>query len=77
MEEKRVAATAKNAEVEILKMLDVAEQKVHRTVEEASKTANEEASKTFSVAHSTKFSLSPAIRAWRTLLIVGRLDSVA
>lgn len=47
MEDKRAAATGKNAEAEILKMLDEAEQKVRRTIEEASKTANEEASKTF------------------------------
>ena len=47
MEDKRAAAIAKNAEAEILKMLEAAEQKLHRTIEEARKTANEEASKTF------------------------------
>jgi cell division initiation protein len=47
MEDKKTSGIAKNAEAEILKMLEAAEQKVHRTIEEASKTANEEASKTF------------------------------
>ncbi len=47
MEDKKTSAMAKNAEAEILKMLEEAEQKLHRTIEEARKTANEEASKTF------------------------------
>ena len=47
MEDKSTAAIAKNAEAEILKMLEAAEQKLHRAIEEARKTANEEASKTF------------------------------
>ena len=47
MEDKRASAMAKNAEAEMLKMLEAAEQKLHRTIEEARKTANEEASKVF------------------------------
>lgn len=47
MEDKRAAAIAKNAEAEVLKMLEEAEQKLHRAIEEARKTANEEASKAF------------------------------
>jgi len=47
MEDKRAAAIGKNAEAEILKMLEEAEQKLRRTIEEASKTANGEASKAF------------------------------
>lgn len=47
MEDKRTAAIAKNAETEIFKLLESAEQKVHRTIDEARKTANEEADKTF------------------------------
>jgi vacuolar-type H+-ATPase subunit H len=47
MEDKRAAGIAKNAENEMLKMLEVAEQKLHRTIEETRKTANEEASKAF------------------------------
>ena len=47
MEDKRASAMAKNAEAEMLKMLEAAEQKLHRTIEEARKTASEEASKAF------------------------------
>jgi vacuolar-type H+-ATPase subunit H len=47
MEDKKTAIT-KNAEAEILKMLEAAEQKLDRTIEEARKTANEEANKIFS-----------------------------
>jgi regulator of protease activity HflC (stomatin/prohibitin superfamily) len=47
MEDKRIAAIRKNAEAEILKMLEAAEQKLHQIIEEARKTANQEASKTF------------------------------
>jgi vacuolar-type H+-ATPase subunit H len=47
MEDNKAAAIAKNAEAEMLKMLEEAEQKLHRTIEEARKTANEEASKAF------------------------------
>jgi len=47
MEDKNSAAIAKNAESEILKILEAAEQKLRRTIEEARETANEEASKTF------------------------------
>ena len=47
MEDKRTAALRKNAEAEILKMLEMAEQKLHRIIEDARAAANEEASKTF------------------------------
>jgi regulator of protease activity HflC (stomatin/prohibitin superfamily) len=47
MEDKKTSAMAKNAEAEILKTLEEAEQKLHRAIEESRKTANEEASKTF------------------------------
>jgi len=47
MEDKRTAAIRKNAEAEVLKMLETAEQKLHHIIEEARKTANQEASKTF------------------------------
>jgi len=47
MEDKRTASIRKNAEAEILKMLDTAEQKLHQIIEEARKTANQEASKAF------------------------------
>jgi len=47
MEDKRTASIRKNAEAEILKMLDTAEQKLHQIIEEARKAANQEASKAF------------------------------
>jgi regulator of protease activity HflC (stomatin/prohibitin superfamily) len=47
MEDNKTSAMAKNAEAEILKTLEEAEQKLHRAIEESRKTANEEASKTF------------------------------
>ncbi len=47
MEDKRTATIRKNAEAEVLKMLETAEQKLHQIIEEARKTANQEASKTF------------------------------
>ena len=47
MEDKRTAAIRKNAEAQVLKMLETAEQKLHQIIEEARKAANQEASKTF------------------------------
>ena len=47
MEDKRTAAIRQNAEAEILKMLEIAEQKLHQIIEEARKAANQEASKAF------------------------------
>jgi len=47
MEDKRTAAIRKNAEAEVLKMLEASEQKIHQIIEEARKAANQEASKTF------------------------------
>jgi vacuolar-type H+-ATPase subunit H len=47
MEDKSTAEIAKNAEAEIIKMLEGAEQRLRLTVGEATKTANEEVSKTF------------------------------
>lgn len=47
MEDKRTRAVGKNAEAEILNMLDTAEQRLHQIIEEARKAASEETSKTF------------------------------
>ena len=47
MEDKITAAIRKNAEAQVLKMLETAEQKLHQIIEEARKAANQEASKTF------------------------------
>ncbi len=47
MEDIRTRAVSKNAEAEILNMLETAEQRLHQIIEEARKAASEETSKTF------------------------------
>jgi vacuolar-type H+-ATPase subunit H len=47
MEDIRTRAVSKNAEAEILNMLETAEQRLHQIIEEARKAASEETGKTF------------------------------
>jgi vacuolar-type H+-ATPase subunit H len=47
MEDIRTRAVSKNAEAEILNMLEAAEQRLHQIIEEARKAASEETGKTF------------------------------